>query len=154
MDPLGIFIGAVLSAVLVIVAFYFAIQQRTTLQSLQFDDKLTQEHRHYLLKRCYRRSFGSLLLLVLAAMMVGSLFLDMTPGEHANEAEAKQSVRFLGFYFASMLLVLLSILVLAVVDFWATAKHGFRQQKQLLQEHREMLEAELLEHRHRQSDLN
>ena len=95
-----------------------------------------------------------MLLLLLAAMMVGSLFLDLTPGAHADEQEAKQSVRFLSFYLMSMLLVLLVILVVAVVDFWATAKHGFQQQKQLLQEHREALEAELMEHRIRRSELN
>src|SRR5262245_54859741 len=102
MEPLGIFIGAVMSAVLIAVAVYFAVQQRATLQAVRFDDKLSSEHRLYLIKRCYRRSFGSLLLLLLAGLMIGSLFLDLTPGQHANEAEARQSVRFLGLYFASM----------------------------------------------------
>jgi uncharacterized membrane protein YdbT with pleckstrin-like domain len=154
MEPLGIFVGAVMSAVLVAVAAYFALQQHATLQSVRYDNKLSTEHRLYLIKRCYRRTFGSLLLLLLAGLMIGSLFLDLTPGQHANEAEAREAARFLGLYFASMMLVVVLLIVVAVLDSWATAKHGFRQQKQLLQEHREMLEAELLEHRHRQTDLN
>jgi hypothetical protein len=71
MEPLGIVVGAVMSAVLVAVAAYFALQQRATLQAVRFDDTLSTEHRLYLVKRCYRRTFGSLLLLVLEGLMIG-----------------------------------------------------------------------------------
>jgi len=152
-EPLGIVVGAVIAAVLVLVAAYFVWRQRAVLRTLHYEEDFAPEQRRYLIKQSHRRIFGSVLLLLLAAMMVGSLFLDLTP-VHANEQEAKQSLRFLSFYIMSMLLVLLVILVLAVVDFWATAKHGFQQQKKLLQDHREALEAELMEHRIRRSEID
>lgn len=153
MDPLGIIVGAIIAAVLVVVAAYFVVRQRATLRSLHFDDTLSAEQRRYYLKQCHRRIFGSVMMLVLASLMIGSFFLDLSPA-HADKEEAKQSLQFLSLYVMTMVLVLLVILILAIIDFWATAKFSFRAQKELLQEHREMLEAELMEHRHRQSDLN
>ena len=162
MDPLGMVIGVLIAAVLVVVAVYFAWRQQTTLHEMGFNTGLTQDHRHYLLRQCQRRIFGSFLLVLLAAMMIGSLFLDFDPQQIAanagppleRDAVVKQSVQFLSFYFISMLLVLMAILIVAVIDFWATARFSFRQQKQLLQEHQEMLQAELMEHRNRRSELN
>jgi hypothetical protein len=46
------------------------------------------------------------------------------------------------------------MLALAVIDFWSTARYGMQQQKRLMQEHQEMLAAELEEHRHRQAGMN
>jgi H+/gluconate symporter-like permease len=151
MEPLGIVVGAIMAAVLVFVAGYFFWRQRATLRIMQFDENLSSDQRRYLLKQCHRRIFGSALLLVLAAMMVGSLFLDLGPDAQVDREAAKQSLRFISLYVMAMLLVLLVILVLAVIDFWATARYGFEQQKQLALEHRHQLEAELLERRDDQS---
>ena len=152
MEPIGIIVGATMAAVLVVIAGYFAWRQQATMRTLQFDDKVKADHRRYLIKQCHRRVFGSVLLLILAGLMIGSLFLDLGAEAHVDREAAKQSLRFISVYIMSMLLVLLLILVLAVVDFWATARFGFEQQKQLAQEHRDMLEAELMEHRNRPTD--
>jgi MFS superfamily sulfate permease-like transporter len=119
------------------------------------------DQRRYLTKQCWRRLFSAIVLVVLAAMLVGSVFLNYNPLEMSPEQvpqvdreAAKPAVQFLSFYFITMLLLLMLLLTLAVVDFWATARFGMRQQKQLFQEHQEMLAAELEEYRHRQSGLN
>lgn len=151
---LGILIALVLSAA----AAYFAMTQWRVLQTL--DAKLAADQRRYLIKQCWRRLFGSVVMILLAAMLVGSVFLDYDPlagraGEFEIDREAaKPAVRFLSFYLMTMMLLLMVILTLAVFDFWATARHGVRQQKQLFLEHQEMLAAELEEQRHRQSEMN
>lgn len=146
-------VGIVISAVLFLAAAHFAWRQRVTLATLRFDTRMPPEQRHYLLKQCQRRTFGSVLLFVLAGMMIGSLFLDFKPHEGAADPEAaRRAVRLLSIYFISMLMVLMVILILAIVDFWATARYSFQQRKRLLQEHQDMLEADLWEYRHREPD--
>ena len=94
-------------------------------------------------------------------MLVGSLFLDydplrLSPGDvaQADRETAKQETRFLIFYLMTMLMLGLVILALAVLDFWATARFGVQQQKQLVQQHKAELAAELASHRNRHADLN
>jgi len=152
MDPVATTIGFIIAGVLVMLAAYFAWLQGATLRVVHFDTKLSAEHRLYLIRQCQRRFVGSLLLLILAALMVGSLFLDFSPEADANHEAARQSIRFLTIYVAVMIVVLLVILVVAIVDFSATARFSIRQQKQLLQEHQEMLAADLIAHRHRTSE--
>lgn len=156
MDVLGTTLGFLIAVVMIAVSVYFAGMQRSTLRAMQFDVKMTPDQRLYLTKQCWRRMFGSVVLVLLAGMLIGSVFLDydplqMSPDDmpQANREDAKQAVRFLGFYLMAMLLLLLIILTLAVFDFWATARFGMRQHKALVQEHQEMLEAELEELRHR-----
>lgn len=150
MTPPEIAIGLVIAAVLLAVAVYFALRQRLILQHLRFSTALTKDHRRYLLRQSWRRMFGSMLLVVLAVMLVGSLFLDYEPPlPEANLEASKDAVRFLSVYVMAMLLVVLMILVVAVFDFWATARFGVEQRKQLVQEHQELLAAELAEYRNR-----
>lgn len=159
MDANESVIGALLAIVLFAVAVFFAWRQRTMLQKLRAEVDLPAEHRQALMKQCQRRMFGSILLFILASMMFGTLFLDFDPVRKPladlpveEQEAAKQSVRFLGVYVMSMLLLLLVVVALAVIDFWATARYGMLQQKRLLQEHQEMLAAELAEYRHRKDD--
>lgn len=156
MDVLGTTIGMIIAAVLIAMAAHFAWRQQVMLRTLRSKAKLPPEQRRFYLRQCQRRLFGSLLLFLLAGMMIGSLFLDFDPLQMSPDAvpqvdreTAKQAVRFLSFYIMLMLMVVLVILVLASVDFWATAKFSVQQQKQLLQEYRARLEADLQEYRHR-----
>ena len=154
--PLGMTVGVLIAVALIAVAAYFAWRQRVTLQILRFDLRLTRDHRNYLLHQVWRRLFGSLLLFLLAVMLVGSLFLDYEPQDvlQVEPEAAKQAVRFLSGYVMAMLLLLMVMLTVAVFDFWATARFGVQQRKQLVLEHQELLEAELTALRHRRSELN
>ncbi len=161
MDTLGTTLGILIAIVLVAVAAYFAWLQQLALQSLNFDPKIPLQQRRYLSRQCWRRLFGSVVLVLLALMLVGSVFLDYDPLRMSAEdipqvdrEAAKQAVRFLSIYLMAMLLLLMVILTLAVFDFWATARYSVRQHKELLQEHHEILAAELEELRHRQSGMN
>src|SRR5262249_39663534 len=147
-------LGILIAIALVAVAVYFASAQWRTFQTI--DIKLPADQRSYLMKQSSRRLFGSFVLLLLAAMLAGSVFLDydplrMSPEEvpQVEREAAKASVRFLIFYFMTMLLLVMVILTLAVFDFWATARNSVRLQKELFHEHQEILAAELEELRHR-----
>jgi hypothetical protein len=160
-DPLGTTLGILIAAVLFLIAGYFIHRQHLTLQALRSDAPMSPVLRRYLTMQSWRRMFGAVLLFILGAMMLGSVFLDYDPnavaqpGDAAVDKEAaKQAVRFLSFYLMTMLLILMVILSLAVLDFWAIARFSVHQQKQLSQEHHAMLEADLLEYKHRQSESN
>ena len=153
--------GILIVILMIAVAAYFTWRQGLTLQVLRLDSKLSRAHRRYLVKQYWRRLFGSLVLVVLAVMLFGSLFLDYEPLRkpvdelaQAEQEADKQATRFLIIYWMALLLLVMAVLALAVFDLWATVRHGVQQQKQLFQEHQELLEAELEEHRHRQSELN
>jgi len=151
----------VLGVVLVAVAGFFLWRQWETLQGLAVETTLSPDQRRFHLKQSQRRLFGSLLLFILAGMVFGCLFLEFEPVQKpldemdpAEREAAKQAARLLAIYVMTMLLMVMVMLALAVIDFWATARYGMQQQKRLLQEHQEMLAAELEEHRHRQAGMN
>ena len=155
MNSLDIAIGLLFAAMLLAVAIYYTRRQQGVLRQVRFDDGMAKDQRRYLLKQSWRRMFGSLLLVVLAGMVVGSLFLDWDPlANGADEALAKQLAYILFAYVLAMLLVVMMILLVAVIDFWATARYGVEQRKQLVQEHQELLTAELSQLRNRRADMN
>jgi hypothetical protein len=161
LDALATTVGSVIAVVMIAAAAYFTWRQGLTLQILRLDSRISGAQRRYLFKQSWRRLLGSFVLAVLAFMLFGSLFLDYEPHRkgvdelpQAEQEAAKQAFRFIILYWMALLLLVMTLLALAVFDLWATARHGVQQQKQLFKEHQEMLEAELEEHRHRQSEMN
>jgi hypothetical protein len=159
-EPLATTIGILIAGVLLALAAYFGWRQWVTWRAVRFDATLPADQRRFLLQQFQRRLLGSILLVLLAGMMIGALFLDFdalqTPAEDVplieREAAAKKTARILGSYTIAMLLLVLVMLVLAIVDFWATARFSFQQQKRLVREHHEKLEADLWDLQHRLSE--
>jgi hypothetical protein len=160
-NPLEMTVAMLIAAMLVAVAAFFIVRQQQTLRTVRADAGMDAEQRRYLLRQSQRRLFGSFLLFLLAGMLVGSLFLDYEPLHKPIEQvqpelqeAAKQAFRVLSLYWMAFLMLLLAVMALAVFDFWATARFSVQQQKLLFQQHQEMLEAELTEHKYRQNDSN
>ena len=154
-------LGIAFAILVLAVAVYFIWRQQATLRALRADTRMAPDQRRFLMRQCVRRTFGSGVLIVLAVMLAGSLFLDYEPLSRplpelpeAEQQAAKQAVRFITIYWMTVLLILMAVMALAILDLWATARHGIWQQKQLLQEHQDALKAELTEHRHRQAEMN
>jgi hypothetical protein len=150
-----------MAIVLVGMALYFGWRQRAAQQAMAFNTNVSREQRLYVLRQTQRRFFGSALLMVLAGLLIGSLFLDydvlrrpINEVPLAEQEAAKEIVRLVSFYWMSFLLLLMALLALAVIDLWATARHGVQMQKKLFQEHQEMLKADLAEHRQRRAEMN
>ena len=161
MDPFEAALATVIASVLIGVATYFTSRQYLTWRTLHTQVNLPHEQRRYVIQQTARRLFGSFLLLLVAGLLIGSLFLDYDPLKIALddadplEAEtAKQSTRFLVGYWMMILVVLMVILALAVFDLWATARFGVHLQKQLAKEHQHALEAELAQIRQRRAEMN
>lgn len=161
MDNLEIIMASGIAATLCGVAVYFLVRQQQTLRGARADPAMPAEQRAYLMRQFQRRLFGSILLFLLAAMLVGSLFLDYEPLRQpieevppAQQEAAKQAVRVISIYWMVFLMLLMAVMALAVFDFWATARFSVQQQKLLFQQHQDMLEAELTEHKYRQNDSN
>jgi hypothetical protein len=162
LDPIGTIFGILISATLLVVACYFIWRQGQTMRELAAQHAtIPSEQRRFLRKQCWRRLFGAAMLVVLACMLFGSVFLDYDPLRlspdnvpQVDHETARQAVGFLTFYLMTMLLILMAILTLAVLDFWAIARFGVQQQKQLAQEHQQLLEADLAAQKYRRSELN
>lgn len=150
MDPLELTLGIGLAGLLFGVAGYFTYRQQQTLQQLRHDTELTLDDRRYLHRQVVRRLFNSVLLVVLAGFLVGWFFLEpdmaeLKPVDAAAELpeSAKEALRFFAYYWITALLVFLVVLVLAVYDLLATARFGARQRRQLEEDRRATLKAEV-----------
>jgi hypothetical protein len=151
----------VLSGVLVALAGYFGWRQWQALRELPRRN-LPPDERAFYRRQAYRRTFCSALMVVLAGLLVGTVFMeseyqDVTRqvsernergGGAPAEQEEKQFVRFFAGYWIGLLLVLFVLLALAAVDFWALTRFGLRQHRRLEADHRALLEKQLQELRH------
>jgi hypothetical protein len=160
-EPLEITVALLIAALLCAVAVFFIVRQSQTLRIVRADADMPAEQRAYLWRQFQRRLVGSILLILLAGLLVGSLFLDYEPLRKPIEQvpleqqeAAKQAARIISIYWMTFLMVLLVLLAVAVFDFWDTARFGVQQHKLLFQQHQEMLEAELAEHKYRQNNSN
>ena len=153
-------IGISLAMILVFVAIFFGWRQRYTLAQLRFDAQLSAEDRRYYIQQIRRRLVCSALMIVFAGLLVGWFLLDrdvsaFTPPEgQPLTDEAKESVRFITYYWIVALAVLLAILFLASFDFLATARFGLRRMRQLEHDRRAALEMEAAKLRRRRQELN
>jgi hypothetical protein len=150
MEPLELTFGIGLTMLLVAVACYFGYRQQQTMQQLRHDTDMSLDDRRYLYRQVVRRLFSSALMLVLAAFLIGWYFLEpdlqaLRPADPAAELteEAKQSLRFLTFYWIATLMVFLVVVVLAVYDMLATARFGARHRRQLADDRRTALKEEV-----------
>jgi uncharacterized membrane protein len=150
MEPLELTFGIGLTVLLVVVAVYFGYCQQRTLIQLRHDTDLSLDDRRYLHRQVVRRLFGSVLMLVLAAFLIGWYFLEpdlqalWTDDVGAELTEnAKQSLRFLTYYWIAALMVFLVVVVLAVYDMLATARFGARHRRKLVDDRRATLKDEV-----------
>jgi hypothetical protein len=151
-------IGLALAAILVVVAVFFGLRQRHTFTQLRQDAQMSAEDRLYYIKQIRRRLICSVLMIVFAGLLVGWFFLDkgaltVAEGEPLTE-EAKESLRFITWYWIIALFVLLAILFLASFDFLATARFGLRRVRQLENDRRAVLEMEAAKLRRRRQEMN
>jgi hypothetical protein len=138
----------VLVAVLVGLAGYFGRQQLRTLRGLNPETQGPDERR-YLRTQAYRRLCCSILMLVIAGFLIAWLFVEphFQPDIDAASEDRKELVQGLAMYWIAPLVVLMVLLVLATMDFWATARFGLNQHRKLLADRRTMLEEQIAKRR-------
>jgi cytochrome bd-type quinol oxidase subunit 1 len=135
-------------------AGYFGWRQLRALRGITGPDELGQGDRRFLHSQAFRRLFCSLLMVFFAGMLIGWIFLEARYRElvdemHAAEIvdpsvqasqEQKDFVRFISVYWMVALLVLLVMVSLAAIDFWAIARYGLSQHRRLQADRRALLE--------------
>jgi hypothetical protein len=146
MNPSEYIFGGSLVIVLLGSAGYFAWRQKRTLRSLADPNMLTPEDRLYVHKQVRRRMLCSVLMVALAGMLIGWFFIggeltQQAPPQPADgQAKPDVSVHLITLYVIVALLILFGIILLSITDLMATARFGFRHQRRLENERREMLE--------------
>ena len=136
MNPAELVFTLALAAVLLGLAGYFGWRQVQTLRGLA---GMGVEEQHYLRAQAYRRLFCSALMVVLAGMLVGWIFLGADAADPAAPLTADLA-RLFSVYWIAALLVLLVLVALAAVDFWAIARFGMSQHRRLQADQRALLE--------------
>jgi phosphatidylglycerophosphate synthase len=157
MEPNQLGFTLILSAVLVALAVYFGRQQVLTLRALGSLGAVNRDERHYLRSQAYRRLVCSVLMVAIAGLLIGWLFIQAQHEELQKELRIAQAenpeampteehrnfANWFRVYLSTALLVLLLLLVLATMDFWATARYGLTQHRKLLADRKAMFDEEM-----------
>ena len=150
MDPVELTYALGLAVLLIAIAVFFALRQRQTLAILRHDTEMATDDRRFLHRQVVRRLMSSALLFLLGPLLLGGFLLEanlkeLHPPEPLAEMpeSAKESFRLLTGYWIATLLVFLTIMVLAVFDLVATARYGARKRRQLVEDRRAALEADV-----------
>jgi hypothetical protein len=123
--------GLVLAVVLLALAAIFTWRQKRSLQALRELPALSPEDHRYHRNQARRRIAYAVLMLGCVALIVGWFFL---------EDLLNQSVELFTLYWIAVLLLVLAMIFLAAFDFWAIARFGIRQHRQIQADRRAMLE--------------
>jgi hypothetical protein len=147
-------IGILLVVLLCGLAVYYAWRQRRLLIELRSSDQ-PEEEQTFFRRQAYRRLVNSVLLFILAGQLLGALvFLEDYAQRLANlrnaqprgtplTPEQRDFAWFYSWYWITFLLILLAVVILAAVDFWATRRFGQAQHQKINQERTQMLESQL-----------
>lgn len=153
-----IIFGVVLVLVLLFVAVLYIVRQVLALRRLRAAEEMSLEERAYLHGRAWRRLVTSLLLFVLGVMLAGALIYLESPAQKLYEEQAakeqqgdttpldpekREFAKFYGWFWIFFLLVLMIVIFLAAVDYWATRRYGLRQHRKIIDDRRAMIEREV-----------
>jgi heme/copper-type cytochrome/quinol oxidase subunit 2 len=136
--------GALLVAVLTVLAGFYAWRQASLLRRLRGPHGLSAEEARWRRGQAWRRLFGSALMLALAALLAWAV---LVVGERAQGlADTPEGHHFMRLYtsvWIVFLILLLALVILAAVDVWFTRRFSLRQQRKILADRRAMLEREV-----------
>lgn len=153
-----IIFGAVLVLVLLFTAVFYLVRQIAALRRLRAAEEMALEEHAYLDRRARRRIVMSLLLFLLGVMLAAALIYLEAPAQqlaenrdalrrHGDETplnpEQKLFARFYTSFWIVFLLILMAVIFLAALDFWATRRYGLQQHRKIIADRRAMIEREV-----------
>ena len=147
MTPTQIVFGSSLVAILLGLAVYYARKQLQVLKQTAGSAEAHSSEGVYLRRQAWRRLVCSALMVLLAVLLAGALLFLEEPAQRLAElgAEAAEApehrafVNFLTYYWIVFLLLLLALVVLAGIDFWAVRRFGLRELKRIQDDRRAMI---------------
>lgn len=129
--------GALLVAVLTVLAGFYAWRQAFMLRRLRGPHGLSDEEAHWRRGQARRWLLGSALMLALAALLALAVLVVGEPAQSLADLRLYISV------WIVFLILLLALVILAAVDIWFTRRFSLRQHRKILAERRAMLEREV-----------
>ncbi len=151
--------GVLLVVLLLAMAGFFAWRQYLALRSLRHAPGTSPEDRRYTRNQAWRRLVCSGLMVLLAVMLGAWLFYLGKPlGEwvalsdaaadrgqpmHLDPEQKRFATLYL-YYWLFALMLLLALISLAAVDFFAIRRYGQRHYRQIQADRRAMIEQELI----------
>ncbi len=150
--------GAVLVVLLLFVAALYGVRQVLSMRRLRHAEEMPLEERSYLVSRTRRRLVTSVLLLLLGVMLALALIYLEVPAQQLADERAEMErqgdvaplrdeqrlfARFYGGFWIVFLLVLMAVVFLAALDYWATRRYGLHQHRKLIADRRAMIEREV-----------
>jgi hypothetical protein len=165
-----VIVGTVLGAGLATLAVVTTLLQLRTLRNLRRQQELPAEEKEFLRIHARLRLATSGLLLLMAGLLGSAQgFLGPPMQDILKEGETVQQSgdattslsepnrkvlrAYLWFYIA-ILLVLLAIVVLVGVDLWSLRRYALREQRQLLEDRRDMIARQANRMRRERNELN
>jgi hypothetical protein len=148
-----IVVTVLLALVLMTLGGFYLGRQVRTLRRLRADDSLSPDEQRFLRRQAWRRLACSSIMILFAALLVGSFALEGGLDALNASADAARSVgqkptadsdqrAFLylfSSYWSFAFLLFLAIFSLAIIDIFATRRFTLRQLKQMQDSHQEML---------------
>lgn len=153
-----IIFGVILVLVLLFVAVLYIVRQIVALRWLRAAEEMALEERAYLHGRARRRLVTSLLLFVLGVMLAGALiYLEAPAQQLADNRDAMRQqgdatpldeeqrlfARSYLIFWILFLLILMTVIFLAALDYWATRRYALRQHRKIIDDRRAMIEREV-----------
>jgi hypothetical protein len=147
--------GAALVVVLLFVALLYGVRQIVALRRMRLPEELPPGEWNYQRSQARRRLVMSFLLLVLAVMLAVALIYLENPAEQLKQTLEQQGeekpldpeqrgfARLYAIFWIIFLLVLMAVVLLAALDFWATRRYGIRLHRKLIADRRDMIEREV-----------
>lgn len=158
MDWTQIIFGAILVLVLLFTAILYTVRQVLALRRLRTAEEMPLDERAYLHSRARRRLVTSFLLLLLGVLLAGALVYLEAPAYQLAENRAAMRQQgdttpldpqqrgfarlYLGFWIL-FLLILMVVIFLVALDYWATRRYALRQHRKILDDRRAMIEREV-----------
>lgn len=154
-----IIFGVVLILVLFFTAILYTVRQVQDLRRLRAAEEMPLEERDYSRRRARRRLIMSLLLFLLGVLLAGALlYLEGPAHELAEERAALRQQQgdapplspeqrhlarlYLSFWIV-FLLLLMAVVFLAALDYWATRRYARNQHRKISDDRRAMIEREI-----------
>lgn len=153
-----IIFGVVLILVLIFTAILYTVRQIQALRRLRAAEEMPLEERDYSRSRARRRLVMSLLLFLLGILLTGALiYLEGPAHELAEERaaqrqqgelpplnqEQRELARLYLVFWIVFLLILMAVVFLAALDYWATRRYALHQHRKINADRRAMIEREI-----------
>ncbi len=132
----GTTVGLAIAAAVLALACFFLYRQWVEIRKRETD--LTEADRVYFTRKDSRRLLGSILMMLVS--------VGMTAGVIVNPYRNRASGRLFGYIWLGVASLVCMLMVLAMIDWLANRDYALRHRRELINERKAILEAEL---RHR-----